>query len=116
MIFKPKADALSDAEEWEAIWHGEEDRGVEQGQLDAGPDMGVGVGAWRMGMDADKGRDHGTGGKGVNMGMGKMSMSKMSRDVKHACARLESIAISKTSWGLRPQLRNNPLSIWILKL
>ena len=37
--------------------------------------MGAGVGARRMGMDMDMGRDHGTRGKGVSMGMGKMCMS-----------------------------------------
>ena len=61
--FKSKADALSDVEEWEAIGHEEEDRGVEHGQLGMGPDMGVGVGARRMGMGADTGRDRGTSGK-----------------------------------------------------
>ena len=57
---------------------------------EAGVDMGVGVGAGRMSMDADMGTDHGTRGIGESMGMRKISMSKMSRDVNHACAHLES--------------------------
>ena len=81
-IFKPNADALSDVEEWKAIKHGEEDRRVEQGQLDTGPDMGVCVGARRLGMDTDMGRDRGIRGKGVSMGMGKMGkMGKMGMSV-----------------------------------
>ena len=87
MIFNFKSDAISDVEEWEAIGHGEMDGQVEQGQLDMGPDMGVGVGARWTGMDKGMGRVRGTGGKGVGMSMGKMNMS---RDVNHACAHLES--------------------------
>ena len=77
----------------------EEHEAVEQKQLDTGTDtgiggsgagMGVGVGARRTGMEADMGRDHGSRGMGASTGMDKMSMSKMSCDISHVCAPLES--------------------------
>ena len=105
MISNSKSDAISDVEEWEAIGHEKEDEQVEQGQLDMGPDMGVGVGARRTGMDKGMGRDRGTRGKGVGMSMGKMDMS---RGVNHACAHPEPSQLRAPGDELAKQGPQNP--------